>query len=487
MQRLQAVAAEAGAAPVLYLAADVTDAASVTRALEEATAARGRVDWIVHGAGVQTSKKLARRTPAEWKATLDTKVSGLANLRAAARAVAQARGFAEPAYHALSSAFSFFGNDGQADYGAANETLDRLCARLSADGSFTSIAWPAWDRIGMTRGSEFEVLGAGRQLRGVGAEEGGRLFADFVDSERVDPVTLLFSDIERHLYDVPVVREQVLAPAPITLETHPVIADHRARGSVVVPGAYLLDYMAEAVLASHPGHRVAAISHIHFDRFARLAPDAFRFRLRLQYLEETPDTLRLRCLVESDLFRPDGRVLRAGCRFAECVLDLSRGEPAVEMAAAPSRRRRKGTAAPDPYLLPGSPVALAGAFDCLRDIELFHDGSRSARVEIPSSRLEERAAGRVLPALVLDASWRLSGMYATGDGAVAVPWQFSRIELGTPPPNTGDKRLHVRSLAPKVRGAEIESPGFEVADDSGRLVIRGTHGIARLASAAARA
>jgi hypothetical protein len=286
---------------------------------------------------------------------------------------------------------------------------------------------------------------------------------------------------------VPVVREQVLAPAPITLQTHPVIADHRARGSVVVPGAYLLDYVAEAVLASHPGHRVAAISQIHFDRFARLTPDAFRFRLRLQYLEEAPDTLRLRCLVESDLYRPDGRVLRAGCRFAECVLDLSRGEPALGMAAPPARRRKKGTAAPDPYLLPESPVSLAGAFDCLRDIELFNDGSRSARVEIPSAGVEGRAAGRVLPALVLDASWRLSGMYATGDGAVAVPWQFSRIELGTSAPTAGRNGLLVRSLAPRVRGAEIESPGFEVADDSGRLLIRGTHGIARLASPAGRA
>ena len=82
--------------------------------------------------------------------------------------------------HALSSAFSFLGNDGQHGYGAANETLNRLAAWRGAAAGWTGIAWPGWAGVGMTRGSEYAALARSRGLRPLREEEGKRLFVEMM-------------------------------------------------------------------------------------------------------------------------------------------------------------------------------------------------------------------------------------------------------------------------------------------------------------------
>src|SRR5262249_2401496 len=65
---------------VFYHAVDLTRAADVERAVAEIVEAHGSVDWIVHGAGVQFSKRLERRSLEELRATLDVKLGGLNHL-----------------------------------------------------------------------------------------------------------------------------------------------------------------------------------------------------------------------------------------------------------------------------------------------------------------------------------------------------------------------------------------------------------------------
>ena len=78
----------------------------------------------------------------------------------------------------MTSAYSVFGNDGQHDYGAANETLDRICELTSRETAahWSSIAWLAWDGIGMTRGSEYKALANQRDLSRLDAPAGQKIF-----------------------------------------------------------------------------------------------------------------------------------------------------------------------------------------------------------------------------------------------------------------------------------------------------------------------
>ncbi|WP_233612378.1 type I polyketide synthase, partial [Corallococcus sp. AB045] len=187
-----------------YRAADVTRPEDVDRVVEELIREHGRLDLVVHGAGTQVSKKLHRRRLTELRSTLDTKLVGLRNLREAC-----ARRLPAPVpFHVLTSAFSYIGNDGQADYGAANEALDRLCAWVRdarQDVQWCSVGWLAWDGIGMTRGSEYRVLGASRRLRGIRADEGEALFLQLVDGQPVQPINVQLTESERAFYGLEVI------------------------------------------------------------------------------------------------------------------------------------------------------------------------------------------------------------------------------------------------------------------------------------------
>ena len=113
---------------VEYLVADVTDREQVADVVRQILSKFGRIDLIVHGAGVQTSKRLEYRSLAEFRRTFaPSKSPGCENLVEQYR---QQSGRMVSA-HVLTSAYSIFGNDGQHDYGSANETLDRLCGLKS--------------------------------------------------------------------------------------------------------------------------------------------------------------------------------------------------------------------------------------------------------------------------------------------------------------------------------------------------------------------
>ncbi|MGH9888291.1 MAG: SDR family NAD(P)-dependent oxidoreductase, partial [bacterium] len=169
LQRLSALPGR-----VEYIAVDITEADSVDGEIARLVAERGRIDLVMHGAGVQTSVQLPKRKLGDWRRTLDTKLAGLRNLYLACRRYAP-----RPVhFHILTSAFSYFGNDGQPDYGAANDAMNRLADSMGTNGHehWTTIAWLAWDGIGMTRGSEYATLTKERDSYPLGPAVGREIF-----------------------------------------------------------------------------------------------------------------------------------------------------------------------------------------------------------------------------------------------------------------------------------------------------------------------
>jgi NAD(P)-dependent dehydrogenase (short-subunit alcohol dehydrogenase family) len=84
-----ALAAEGGRA--VPIACDVTDGASVVRAVDSATAALGAIDILINNAGIVVSKPLFEHSEADWDRVLDTNLKGawLMSREMAARWVAQ--------------------------------------------------------------------------------------------------------------------------------------------------------------------------------------------------------------------------------------------------------------------------------------------------------------------------------------------------------------------------------------------------------------
>ncbi|MEY2226436.1 SDR family NAD(P)-dependent oxidoreductase [Streptomyces sp. BF23-19] len=132
------------AASVRYHCADVTDERAVRAVVADVRARHGRLDGIVHGAGVLRDGLLRDKRPADFAAVFTTKVTGARHLAAAAAAHGDGP---PPRFLALfGSVAGVYGNRGQCDYAAANDALDGLAHTWaeSFPGRVLSVDWGPW-------------------------------------------------------------------------------------------------------------------------------------------------------------------------------------------------------------------------------------------------------------------------------------------------------------------------------------------------------
>ncbi|MFB6581758.1 SDR family NAD(P)-dependent oxidoreductase [Streptomyces sp. NPDC056402] len=134
----------AAAASVRYHCADVTDERAVRAVVADVRERHGRLDGIVHGAGVLRDGLLRDKRPDDFAAVFATKVTGARNVAAAA---AEHGDRPAPRFLALfGSVAGVYGNRGQCDYAAANDALDGL-AHVWAEsfpGRVLSVDWGPW-------------------------------------------------------------------------------------------------------------------------------------------------------------------------------------------------------------------------------------------------------------------------------------------------------------------------------------------------------
>ncbi len=142
-----------------YRQTDLRDADQVERLVALIREEYGRLDGILHSAGVIADRFLLKKTVAEFGDVLAPKVTGTFNLDQASRHV-------ELDFFVLfSSLAGAVGNLGQADYATANAFMDEFAAHRNHQvaagqrhGRTRSINWPLWEAGGM------QIDPAGREL-----------------------------------------------------------------------------------------------------------------------------------------------------------------------------------------------------------------------------------------------------------------------------------------------------------------------------------
>ena len=132
------------AASVRYHDVDVRDAEAVRSVLADVYARFGRVDGVIHGAGVIEDRLIADKTPDSFTRVFRTKVDGARALAAGLRGDHQF-------FVLFGSVSGVYGNRGQADYAAANDALDSLARHWSRRGVVPSVSskvvsvdWGPW-------------------------------------------------------------------------------------------------------------------------------------------------------------------------------------------------------------------------------------------------------------------------------------------------------------------------------------------------------
>ncbi|QDV34369.1 type I polyketide synthase [Tautonia plasticadhaerens] len=162
---------EAGAVAE-YASVDVRDAGALAEALASWKRRFGDPVGLIHGAGVIHDKLLRDKTSRSFDAVLGTKVDGAMNL---ARLL---RGDVLRFSALFSSIAGRFGNQGQSDYAAANEVLNKLAVWLDRrwPGRVVSLNWGPWSGVGMV--SELEGHLGRRGLGMIDPASGSRALVD---------------------------------------------------------------------------------------------------------------------------------------------------------------------------------------------------------------------------------------------------------------------------------------------------------------------
>lgn len=148
---------ETGGSIVSYASLDLRDEEGLSKFIGDVYAEYGRIDGVVHGAGLLEDKLFHGKTVESFKRVFETKVTPLRVLAEQLKPETQFVIF-------FSSIASVYGNRGQTDYAAANSVMDRYAWALNAKikGKVMAINWGPWKGAGMvssTLEKEYERRG----------------------------------------------------------------------------------------------------------------------------------------------------------------------------------------------------------------------------------------------------------------------------------------------------------------------------------------
>jgi 3-oxoacyl-(acyl-carrier-protein) synthase/NAD(P)-dependent dehydrogenase (short-subunit alcohol dehydrogenase family) len=431
-KRLQAISGK-----YEYQSVDITD----ERAIDDIVAATyrkyGRVDLILHGAGVQVSTALVKKSLADFRKIITTKLSGLSHLYKACRKYGQGQRIH---FHILTSVFSYMGNDGQPDYGAANEAMSRIAACMNAPSSgnyWSSMAWLGWAGIGMTRDSEFAALAAARKLRGVTKEEGQQIFSELMKGTPTTPINVLLADGEIEYYKVALQTSSLAAPLPpapaavkvkpdlhvmereISIESTPYLINHLVDGVPTLPGALVIALFGEAAQQLRPDLKIISFENAYFHKFIKVYKNRqTRIRVQAQVVSEDDQQTVIQVSILSDFIHSSGVVLQKDMLQHEILIRMSATPPPVPKCH--DLNGVKGRPLLDPYVMDNSPVCLSGPFNAIENL-IVGGTHRRANFKLADFNGASAEYKSMLSKIVLmDSLWRFGVIQIAPDNSLPV-------------------------------------------------------------------
>ena len=300
LRAIEAVTRAGGRAS--YRSVNLLDRTAVAAIIDEVRQQHRRIDVLMHAGGIEISRPLSDKEPAEFDLVFDIKADGFFSLLEAAD------GLPIGATVVFSSIAGRFGNAGQTDYSAANALLcaiSRYLRRTRPGTRAVAIDWTAWGGIGMaTRGSipkimemagiemlppEVGIPTIRRELTAGGTSDeivvGGRLGilaqewdeTGGLDVERVnqelsrrDRPWILAGEVK-----AAPLHGGLLADATLDPTAQPFLFDHQIEGTPVLPGVMGTEAFGEIASVLCPGWHVARVEDVQFHlpfKFYRMQP-----------------------------------------------------------------------------------------------------------------------------------------------------------------------------------------------------------------------
>jgi len=279
-----------------YRSLDLTNPSAVAGVIKEVAERHGRIDVLMHAAGVEISHSIADKKPSEFDLVFDVKADGWFNL------ISSIGSMPVGAAVVFSSVAGRFGNAGQTDYSSANDLLCKSISNFRSTRPQTrgiAIDWTAWSGIGMAaRGSIPTImkqagidmlppeagipvirreLAAGTNGELVIGKALGILVKEFDPHGGLDVSEKgAFEAVLRNRGVMVGKVEGMGVHSGLTVETtldpakQPFLFDHQINETPVLPGVMGIEAMAETARLLFPDSHIGAVENVRF-----LAPFKF--------------------------------------------------------------------------------------------------------------------------------------------------------------------------------------------------------------------
>ncbi len=273
-----------------YYSCDIANPEAVVTLVETITKELGSVTGVIHGAGLNTPRRVEQVSLEEAQKEAGPKLIGAQNLL---QALAE---HPPKLFLAFTSIIGITGMPGNSWYGFANESLALLLRRfnhLHPETQVVSLAYSVWDEVGMgaRMGSvkNLERMGIGAISPEEGIERCVRLFHNDPGVQQVAiaarlggldtwiPIPQIPIDqlrfMERVTYLEPGV--ELTVRTHLTQERDLYVKDHIWRGSYLFPTVFGLEAMAQAaaVISADPEPTIVRLENISLRRPIVVSPE----------------------------------------------------------------------------------------------------------------------------------------------------------------------------------------------------------------------
>ncbi|HUK55202.1 MAG TPA: SDR family NAD(P)-dependent oxidoreductase [Nitrospiria bacterium] len=294
--RTNLTALQSTGAKVEYLQVDVRDAAAMQTVINDIYRRHGRLDGVISAAGIIEDKLIEEKTPQSLDRVMDTKVDGAFNLIRAIRPE-QLKFFVF-----FGSVAGRFANRGQGDYGASNEILNKLALHLDRTwrARVVSLNWGPWES-GMAS-TEVQRQFAERGVQVIPPPLGRAAFWRELTLGPKGHVEVVLGDgpweastaPKNQRAHLPLLKGFSLSPGDGgTLDGVQILdpnrdlflLDHQIDGKPVLPFAFALELMVEAVQTAWPEWQVIGVRDVR--RFKGIIFDNGPKQIRLSVRSRT--------------------------------------------------------------------------------------------------------------------------------------------------------------------------------------------------------
>jgi len=471
-------ALEEAGARVRYYSVDVRDEAAFGTIIEEIYREYGRLDGVIHGAGVIEDKLVEDKSGDAFDRVFYTKVDGAFTLT---------RKLQTDSLKFLvffSSIAGRFGNKGQSDYASANEVLNKLAVYLDAKwpARVLAVNWNPWADVGMAGAEALrqfenngiipirppegcymldrEITAGPKGQTEVVIGQGPWGYPKPEDKNRDQPVfPLLDGAPVREIEDKGMELTFTLDPGQ-----DPYLQDHRIDGKPVFPFAVAMELMAECVQRSWPGWIVTGMRCAK--RFKGIVLDSRSRQVRVLARPKESDRERQGMDVNVEILDTNPPGSSVYTAVVELAKEFSSPAACPGMSPAALQPFPMGVReAYEKWLFHGP------CFQGISKVEGFSDRGLSALLvpSVPSACLNRKTDSPwIIDPVVIDSAFQLSILWerAHYDMTFLISSLGTYKRFGSFSP--GPVRCHAKMTA--TVGGHLLSTDFHFLDENDRVI-----------------